>query len=514
MSLLAAIAFGPAKPGKRASLYAREIAPHEKKLVWYRFNDKLPDVSPPEPEDRSEAVRAEAVNPRQTIVSRSPRNDPDKQMTFAPAPDLKIQPELAAPNLMAFEPPKPPEPPKLFVPPPEVAPSTGTPVLEDAPALALAETALAQLPAPRVPKLAPKAFVPPVPEPKRTEAPQLQAGEFRIEPAPMSPIPFPQLPLPARPKPKVFTPPSEPVRQAAAAPILSGAPALAQAPNSTKRAGLQIPVAAPARPQPKRFTPPQGSTSPGAPAAPALENAPSLTAAVVGLNPSDRAIPVLPDASRSAQFSAAPEISRSGGAGAPSESARIVVPGLTIRGDTPKRESLATMARITPTSRENLLAAARPLIASAARAPPRASTARVGGGPDPRFEGRIVYTVAIQMPNVTSFSGSWILWYAERQGLPGEAPEIAPPGPLRKVDPIYDRSAEEERVEGKVQLSAVIHTDGFVYGIKVLSGLDPRLDTNAMTALRKWEFEPARRAGVPVDVDIVIEIPFRLRPKQ
>ena len=41
---------------------------------------------------------------------------------------------------------------------------------------------------------------------------------------------------------------------------------------------------------------------------------------------------------------------------------------------------------------------------------------------------------------------------------------------------------------------------------------DARLDNSAIAALRKWEFEPARRDGIPVDVDVVIEIPFRLRP--
>jgi TonB family protein len=117
------------------------------------------------------------------------------------------------------------------------------------------------------------------------------------------------------------------------------------------------------------------------------------------------------------------------------------------------------------------------------------------------------------MPNVTSYSGSWILWYAERKREAGEAREITPPSPLRKVDPIYDLSAVDDRVEGKVQLTGVIHTDGYVYGINVLSGLDSRLDTNAIAALRKWEFEPAKREGTPVDVDVVIEIPFRLRPR-
>jgi TonB family protein len=116
------------------------------------------------------------------------------------------------------------------------------------------------------------------------------------------------------------------------------------------------------------------------------------------------------------------------------------------------------------------------------------------------------------MPNVTSYSGSWILWYAERRSASTDEREVLPPEPLRKVDPIYDNSAVEDRVEGKVQLSAIIHTDGYVYGINVVKGLDPRLDKSATEALRKWEFTPARLDGNPVDVDIVIEIPFRLRP--
>jgi TonB family protein len=470
MGLLAAVAFGPAGVRKQESTYRREIAPQEKKLVWYRFNDKLPDVSPTKPAD-AEPPRAEAKNPSRTIVSRSPRNDPAKQMTLAPAPELKIQPELAAPNLMAFEAPKPPPRPKLFMPPPQAPRPVVEPTLENAPEVASTDTrnALARLPATRLPKPPPKAFVPPAPVARKTEAPQLEASDLRLEPGMARLIPLAPIPLPRKQPPKTFTPPP-PNKPAGAAPDLENAPLLSA----------------------------------------------NLTAAVVGLNPVDRPLPVIPEVSRPAQFSAAPEIARTDGAAAPAEAAPIVVPGLTIRSDAPpKRSSIATLARVTPpTSRETVLAAMRPVIESSAPTPPKSSATRVSGGPDPRFEGRVVYTVVLQMPNVTSYSGSWIMWYAERQRQPGEAAEISPPTPLRKVDPIYDLSAVDERVEGKVQLSAVIHTDGYVYAITVLSGLDPRLDKNSITALRKWEFEPARRDGAPVDVDIVIEIPFRLRPRK
>jgi TonB family protein len=201
------------------------------------------------------------------------------------------------------------------------------------------------------------------------------------------------------------------------------------------------------------------------------------------------------------------------------ESAAITMPDLMIRGGASKKESIATLVRVAPTSRENLLAAGRPVITSTALPttpdPSRSITGpvRVSSAPDPRFEGRAVFTVALQMPNVTSYSGSWILWYAERKPLPGEAAELLAPSALRKVDPVYDLSAVDDRVEGKVQLGAVIHTDGYVYGITVLRGVDTRLDNSAVVALRKWEFTPAKRDGVPVDVDVVIEIPFRLRPQ-
>ena len=46
------------------------------------------------------------------------------------------------------------------------------------------------------------------------------------------------------------------------------------------------------------------------------------------------------------------------------------------------------------------------------------------------------------MPNVTSFSGSWLVWFAERRPLTGAPPaDIESPVALRKVDPKYYRDA-------------------------------------------------------------------------
>jgi len=134
--------------------------------------------------------------------------------------------------------------------------------------------------------------------------------------------------------------------------------------------------------------------------------------------------------------------------------------------------------------------------------------------PDPQFSDRDVYTLAVQMPNITSYVGSWIMWFAERtpRGARG-AGGLRPPVPLHKVDPRYQPGAISERVEGKVQIAGVIRTDGHVELLRVLKSVDERLDRSAEEALRKWEFEPAKRDGSPVEVDVVAEIPFQLAPQ-
>jgi TonB family protein len=128
--------------------------------------------------------------------------------------------------------------------------------------------------------------------------------------------------------------------------------------------------------------------------------------------------------------------------------------------------------------------------------------------------GRDVYTMAIQMPNVTSYSGSWLVWFAERGTAPtGHRSSIRPPEPTRKVDPRYIADTQREGIEGSVRLTAIIRKDGSVDGIELLKHLDARLDSSAEEALSKWHFTPAARDGEAIDVDAVFEVPFRLAPK-
>jgi len=115
------------------------------------------------------------------------------------------------------------------------------------------------------------------------------------------------------------------------------------------------------------------------------------------------------------------------------------------------------------------------------------------------------------MPNITSYDGSWTLRFTELGGSSADD-VLTSPAPLRKVDPKYVASAAAEGVEGKVLLHAVIRRDGRVEQARLVQGIDERLDASAVSAFSKWEFRPATKNGVPVDLEVVVQIPFRLRP--
>jgi len=264
---------------------------------------------------------------------------------------------------------------------------------------------------------------------------------------------------------------------------------------------------APPAPPPSIDSPAPPVTSPAAPGVDSF--------AIASLEPSKFTEVPAPPASHAAGFSGAPEVHPEDAGPVPNESAALVVPDLTAGGGV--RDALPTLAPAPDVSaRSRLLAELRSPIAPHPPAPasPNAPSAlRVSSAPDPRLEGRVVYAMAIQMPNVTSYSGSWMVWFAEHVFAPGAPPAIVrPPEPRHKVDPAYIRSAADQRIEGIVKLAAVIGKDGRVDRIELLSGIDNRLDESAVEALSKWLFEPALRDGAPIEVDAVFEVPFRLAP--
>jgi TonB family protein len=126
------------------------------------------------------------------------------------------------------------------------------------------------------------------------------------------------------------------------------------------------------------------------------------------------------------------------------------------------------------------------------------------------FGGRKSYSMSLNMANLTSSGGSWIIRFAELKETtaPGE---LSTPTVTNKVDPAYPPDLIKEQVEGIVTLYAVIYADGSVGEVRLLQGIHERLDENAMKALVRWHFRPAMKNGVPVDLEAVVSVPFKAR---
>jgi len=119
------------------------------------------------------------------------------------------------------------------------------------------------------------------------------------------------------------------------------------------------------------------------------------------------------------------------------------------------------------------------------------------------------------MPNLNSAGGSWVIRFAEinhdysNHAHDEPAADLSQPMATRKVDPAYPIQLMRENVAGTVILYAVIHADGSVGNVRVLRGVDERLDRFASEAVAKWKFDPATKNGTPVDVEATFQIPFK-----
>ena len=138
--------------------------------------------------------------------------------------------------------------------------------------------------------------------------------------------------------------------------------------------------------------------------------------------------------------------------------------------------------------------------------------------PEKILSGKEIYTLDVNMPNLTSVTGSWVLYFAELDeddaGPSKPKGRVSSPVPVEKVDPKYPPDLINEHVDGEVVLYAIIRKDGSVDSIQLVRKLDPQLDRNSIEALSRWKFRPGARDGAPVDLEAVVHIPFRFRSPQ
>jgi TonB family protein len=87
---------------------------------------------------------------------------------------------------------------------------------------------------------------------------------------------------------------------------------------------------------------------------------------------------------------------------------------------------------------------------------------------------------------------------------------VQAPKPIFAPDPEYSEEARKAKYQGVVVLWLIVGPDGQPRDIKVSRPLGMGLDQKAIEAVRKWKFEPAKKDGVPVAVQINVEVNFRL----
>jgi protein TonB len=72
-----------------------------------------------------------------------------------------------------------------------------------------------------------------------------------------------------------------------------------------------------------------------------------------------------------------------------------------------------------------------------------------------------------------------------------------------RVEPVYPALARQTGRSGRVELRAIIATDGTIQSLQVVSG-DPLFIQSALQAVQQWRYKPTILNGQPVEIDTFI----------
>ena len=507
------------------------------KIEIYNLSEYLPPMdtgSPPAPKPR----KGQPLQAKQKIVSLQPNAD-NREQTIITPPDVKLPTNIPLPNIVAWT--NTPGPPTALAQRNQLqAPNFPASVMAPAPDNITRD--LSQI---RIPD-APASIIAPAPEAHGLDpARKLEVNASVIAPAPSADLAKLQQRNLNVPEPSVIAP----------APDAN----IARNLGDMNVGHLQATVAAPKLSVPEQkamvLRPSSGPVGgrPGAGSAggnASANSAPPIAPVgqinqgpnagqIIALNlrPAVPKGPIaVPPGRRSGEFAAGPEgtpnapgtpdIKASGpgpggiGAGkaGPGEGKNDLPTGIQI-GNAPGAPPPGTPTVAgTPKPTPNLNDVAKQVLMASAR-PTRVGdfsreTRPSATPPDsPKIEDKVfgtkkIYTLALNMPNLTSSGGSWIMRFAELDENK-TAGAVSAPVATTAVDPAYPSELIREGIEGTVVLYAIIHKDGTVGDVRVLRGLQVRLNENARVALMRWKFRPGTKNGEAVDLEAIVQIPFK-----
>lgn len=496
-------------------------------VIYYQALEYLPPLDTGD-ESNARPRKADPEFSRQPIISVPPEAD-NREQTIVALPSVELKRTVAMPNIVAWS--DRAEKPRLAIPPApltlaaditRLAPRMESSVVgppPDAARLAYRRNASALQRSVAAPPadlrassatagfhdLQPSLIAPP---PNVESASTRQLGDLNIAPSPVI-APAPQLPLSAR---RTIS--------AGRSALRAGSPPVVPPPPSLSAAGSS------------------GASVGSGPQVIALNLHPAVDA------PADP-----PAGNRRGTFAATPE-GHAGASGVPGSTlgdgtsntaSRGSVDSKGNAGESPRKGTTDlpsglyvgnAAAKASPVSADpthkvpensvnpNLVASVRTPRVSSTRPPQSESATKLSEPERAVFGNRKFYSVTLNLPNLNSAGGSWVIRFAElNHGSSNQesdnhdpnapAANLSQPTATRKVDPAYPAQLMRENVSGTVILYAVIHADGSVGDVRVLRSVDARLDRFAREAVTQWKFEPATKNGSPVDVEATFQIPFR-----
>jgi TonB family protein len=470
-------------------------------VVFYTPSEYLPPLDT----RRSDSVRARKADPEysaQPIIS-VPREADNRSQTIVTPPDIQLQHDVALPNIVAWR-------------ETQQVPIGPVPVV----------------PASEISRLAPqmeRSVIAPPPD-VPTDVQQVSQKTFHA------------------PEPAIVAPP--PAVEAGIRRLgdltIAHSSVIAPAPQLSLDEQRAVPgrsSAALSRRAPEVIAPPPSLAASG-------RSHSGQGVIALSIHPAVGAPPDPPAGNRRGNFAATPEGHR-GASGEPGASAGNGKENATGSGGTTNSGELPSGLYVGKTSNATSTVAGNPdptnppantinpnLIAKVR--PPRVSTGMQPEGETKLsqeeravFGNRKFYSLSLNMPNLNSAGGSWIVRFAALKAdagsgrpSPGDrasgdrfsgdrasgdpSPEdLSAPSATRKVDPAYPQELMRQNVGGTVILYGIIHADGKVGGVRVLRSVDERIDQFASDAIAKWQFQPATKNGAPVDVEATFSIPFR-----
>jgi protein TonB len=87
---------------------------------------------------------------------------------------------------------------------------------------------------------------------------------------------------------------------------------------------------------------------------------------------------------------------------------------------------------------------------------------------------------------------------------------ISAPKPVTTPDPQYTEEARNAKIQGTCILWLIVDANGHPRDVKVVRGLGYGLDAKALETVKQWVFEPAKKDGQAVNVQVSVEVGFRL----